>query len=209
MPINTQNRRDPQKGKNGFSANKGFTVIELLIAVAVLAIVMSLALPSYRAILEKRQVTSGAEQVMAFLSSAQMEAVKRNQFVAVNYQPNGGDWCFGMTAGDDEDVTCDCRDGSCLLDGAERTIFSSVLTKPEVLDLNGIDFGNADSDKQTILFDPVRGMTVLAESASVQLISPDQESWALNVEMVPTGRVKICADTTRSTKSVPGYKECQ
>lgn len=209
MPNSAKIRRDPQKGKKEFSKNKGFTVIELLIAVAVVAIVMSLALPSYRAILEKRQVTSGAEQVMAFLSTAQMEAVKRNQFVAVNYQPNGGDWCFGMTAGDDEDVTCNCSDGSCLLDGAERTIFSSVLTKPEVLNLNGIDFGNADSDNKTILFDPVRGMTVLAESASVQLISPDQESYALNVEMVPTGRVKICSDTARSAKSVPGYKECQ
>ena len=208
MPRKTHTRKDPRKGKKEFSTNKGFTVIELLIAVAVLAIITSLALPSYRAILEKRQVTSGAEQIMAFLSSAQMEAVKRNQFVAVNFQPNGGDWCFGMTSGDDEDVTCNCSDGSCLLDGAERTIFSSTLSKPEVLVLNGIDFGNADGDKQTILFDPVRGMTVLAESASVQLISPDQETWALNVEMVPTGRVKICADD-RSSKSVPGYKECQ
>ena len=143
MPRKTHTRKDPRKGKKEFSTNKGFTVIELLIAVAVLAIITSLALPSYRAILEKRQVTSGAEQIMAFLSSAQMEAVKRNQFVAVNYQPNGGDWCFGMTAGDDEDVTCDCSDGSCLLDGVERTIFSSVLTKPEVLNLNGNSSGRS------------------------------------------------------------------
>ena len=62
-------RRDPQKGKKGFSNQKGFTVIELLIVVAVIAIIASLALPSYRAIIEKRQVTSAAERLTAVLST--------------------------------------------------------------------------------------------------------------------------------------------
>ena len=86
MPNSAQTRRDPQKGKNGFSNNKGFTLIELMIAIAVLAIVTSLALPSYRTIIEKRQVTSGAEQFRAFMSSAQFESVRRNQPVAVNFE---------------------------------------------------------------------------------------------------------------------------
>ena len=79
MPIRAQTRRDPQKGKNGFSAVKGFTLIELMIALGIIAIITSLALPSYRTIIEKRQVTSGAEQLAAFLSSAQMESVKRSR----------------------------------------------------------------------------------------------------------------------------------
>ena len=44
MPNRAHSRRDPQKGKNGFSTSKGFTVIELMIAVGVLAIITSLAL---------------------------------------------------------------------------------------------------------------------------------------------------------------------
>ena len=73
MPSQAQTRRDPQKGKKGFSTNKGFTVIELMIGIAVVAIIASLALPSYRAIIEKRQVTSAAEQLTAFLGSMKGE----------------------------------------------------------------------------------------------------------------------------------------
>ncbi|MBT8046834.1 MAG: prepilin-type N-terminal cleavage/methylation domain-containing protein, partial [Gammaproteobacteria bacterium] len=61
MTSSAQHRKDPQKGKKEFSTTKGFTLIELLIVVAVIAIITSLALPSYRTIIEKRQVTSGAE----------------------------------------------------------------------------------------------------------------------------------------------------
>jgi type IV fimbrial biogenesis protein FimT len=86
MPTQATSRRDPQNTGKGISTHHGFTVIELMISLAVLAIITSLALPSYRNILEKRQVTSGAEQIGAFLSLAQLESVKRNQFVAVNYQ---------------------------------------------------------------------------------------------------------------------------
>ena len=46
MPSSAQTRRDPQQGKKGFSKNKGFTVIELLIAVAVIAPQQNLTLHS-------------------------------------------------------------------------------------------------------------------------------------------------------------------
>jgi type IV fimbrial biogenesis protein FimT len=210
MPNRAHSRRDPQKGKNGFSTNKGFTVIELLIAVAVLAIITSLALPSYRTIIEKRQVTSGAEQLTAFLSSAQFESVKRNEIVGVNYQLNGGDWCLSMAIPDvdsaNPDVdspTCDCSDGTCDA-GSEllRDFQAAVLTKSDIL----VDATLGGDD--TVFFDPVRGLVVDAETVKIELISPDEETYALNVEMSPTGRVKICSDSSRATYSVPGYGEC-
>ena len=140
MPNPALNRRDPLQGKKGFSTHKGFTVIELMIALAVLAIITSLALPSYRMIIEKRQVTSGAEQFKAFMSSAQLESVRRNQFVAVNYEWNGGDWCLGMRAGDDNTVSCDCTDttsvsagDACAVDGAFRVLSHSDVNYPQAL----------------------------------------------------------------------------
>ena len=210
MPNRAHSRRDPQKGQNGFATSKGFTVIELLIAVAVLAIITSLALPSYRTIIEKRQVTSGAEQLTAFLSSAQFESVKRNEIVGVNYQPNGGDWCLSMAIPDldsaNPDVdspTCDCSDGTCSA-GSEllREFQAASLTKPDIL----ADASVGADD--TVFFDPVRGLVVNAQTVEIQLISPDEETYALNVEMSPTGRVKICSDSGRATYSVPGYEEC-
>jgi prepilin-type N-terminal cleavage/methylation domain-containing protein len=212
MPNRALTRRDPQKGKNGFSTNKGFTVIELMITIAVTAIIFSLALPSYRSIMEKRKLTRGAEQVAAFVSSAQLESVKRNQFAAVNFQWNDGDWCLGMTVGDDNSVDCNCSDGtSCTIDG-DLKVFRATnqLAKANVLDPLTTRVGpSGDGPSGTIVFDPVRGLTVGAATADLELISPDQKTYALNVQVVPTGRLHICSDPSRAGgRVVPGYKTC-
>ena len=107
MPNRAHSRKDPLKGKKEFSKNKGFTLIELFIVLGVVAILTSLALPSYRTILEKRQVTSGAEQLSAFISAVQFEAVKRGEPLAVYYHARTlADWCIGVTPAD---TPCDCR----------------------------------------------------------------------------------------------------
>ncbi|MCH8227528.1 MAG: prepilin-type N-terminal cleavage/methylation domain-containing protein, partial [Proteobacteria bacterium] len=79
MLSQTQLRRDPHRKGKGIPASDGFTVIELMLVLVVVGSIVALALPSYSTVLEKRQVTSGAEQLSAFLSTAQLEAVKRNE----------------------------------------------------------------------------------------------------------------------------------
>ncbi len=212
MPTQAKIRRDPRNTGKGFSTRHGFTIIEMMIALAVLAIITSLALPSYRTLLEKRQVTSGAEQLGAFLSTAQLESVKRNQFVVVNYMPNSGNWCFGMRTGDASSVTCDCRvtdptaANACVLDtdlpAANRSLKvfnSTVLSKPGVLSSATLAGGS------NLVYDPVRGLTDGANTAKLELAS-DQGSYALNVEVTVTGRVKLCNPDT--SKHVPGYGAC-
>ena len=208
MPNQAHSRRDPQKGKNGFSTSKGFTLIEMMIVIAVIAILASLALPSYRSIIEKRAVTSGAKQVKAFMSAAQLTSVKRNQYVAVNFESwvDGGEkaWCFGFIADDAPDTSCNCHTGDdCKIDGALKVIESSSLNYPEVL--SSATVGGVDNN---LVFDPIRGMILNRETAEVKLISPDQSSYALNIEISVTGRASICSDSDRASKTVPGYKSC-
>lgn len=208
MPTQAPTRRDPRNTGKGISTHHGFTVIELMICLAVLAIITSLALPSYRTILEKRQVTSGAEQLGAFLSSAQLESVKRNQFVAVNYQENGGDWCLGMRAGDAVGVDCNCTvtdstaANACALDGTLKVFHSSVLNYPDVL--QSADVGGDDN---ILVYDPVRGLTQGFETVTLELQSVPEGIYALDVDVAVTGRVKICSNKV-ADKDVPGYKEC-
>jgi len=207
MPTQAKTRRDPSNTGKGFSSHHGFTIIELMISLAVLAILTSLALPSYRSILEKRQVTSGAEQLAAFISSAQLESVKRNQFVAVNYKAASGAWCFGMRAGNNASVDCDCtitdatNANACALDGTLKVFGSTSLNYPGAL--QSVTISGSDN---TLVFDPVRGLTQGAETAKLALLS-DKGSYALDVEVVVTGRVKICSNKD-ADKDVPGYKEC-
>lgn len=210
MPSSAQTRRDSQKGKNGFSNHKGFTIIELMIAIAVLAIVTSLALPSYRTIIEKRQVTSGAEQFKAFMSAAQLESVRRNQPVAVNFEWNGGSWCLGIrTAETVANADCDCtiadtgNASACVMDGQLRVIDSNNLNYPDVLQSSST-LGGGDNN---LIFDPVRGLIFGNETANMEFLS-DEGSYAVNVEVLPTGRMNICSDTDRGSKEVPRFESC-
>jgi len=190
-------RRDPLKGKKEFSTHHGFTVIELLIAVAVLAIITSLALPSYRALIEKRQVTSGAQQVAAFLSSAKMEAVKRNHEVAIQ-----------------------CDNASCQTVQLARTEGEEDLELSRVEFLNvkyvqSITAGDDPEGNYEVILDPIRGMLSDADISALpfemKLASSQDEDplYALNVRVAASGRVIICSDhLERAQKAVPGYDAC-
>ncbi len=56
----------------------GFSLIELMIGVVVLAILMSLAMPSFQAWLQNTQIRNAAESIQNGLQRARAEAVGRN-----------------------------------------------------------------------------------------------------------------------------------
>lgn len=201
MPSSAHTRKDPQKGKKEFSKQKGFTVIEVLIAVGVIAILASLALPSYRTIIEKRQVTSGAEKLGAFLSAVQMESVKRSENITVTYDRTGPEtWCIGIRTGT---ADCNCMDtdpatADCKIDGEVRIINENDMMFAGIM-------GSMDGDG-SFTYDPARGLMVNhADAMEMELVS-DNNAYALNVQVTATGRVKTCSDN--ASQKVPGYEVC-
>lgn len=206
MPSQAQDRRDSGRGKKEVS-NKGFTLIEVLVVVAVLAIITSLAIPSYRTILEKRQVTSGAEQLGAFVSAVQIEAVRRNEPIAVRYMRTDSDtWCVGLIVvdtGSTSNTPCDCTvpaggTNACEIDGQLRVMQSTDLTYPGIM--NGMDGDGA------FAFDPVRGLLIEPTKAAEFEMLSENGTYALNVQVTGTGRVKACSKS--NAKDVPGYQTC-
>lgn len=56
----------------------GFTLVELLVALMVAAILVVVAVPNFRSMMLANQLTTRANSVLGALSAARMEAIKRN-----------------------------------------------------------------------------------------------------------------------------------
>lgn len=64
-------------------ATRGFTLVELLITVAILAIIVTMALPSFSSTLRSNRVTTQANGMVAALASARAESVVRSRHVTI------------------------------------------------------------------------------------------------------------------------------
>lgn len=67
----------------------GFTLIEMMVTVAIVAILASLALPSFRTMLVKRAVVAAADTMVTDFRYARSEALKRSNLVSVCASSNG------------------------------------------------------------------------------------------------------------------------
>lgn len=72
---------------------RGFTIIEVVIAITVLALMVTLAAPMYTSITAANRTRAAAYSLVASLALARSEAVKRN--AAVSVLPMGAGWQDG------------------------------------------------------------------------------------------------------------------
>ena len=73
----------------------GFTLVELLVTISIIALLTTLALPTMRNLIQQQHVRTGASALQAALFFARSEAVKRAANVEV--VPAGNDWKGGWT----------------------------------------------------------------------------------------------------------------
>jgi len=77
------------------AAARGFTLIELLVTISIVAILLSMAAPSFGDLILTQQVRTSAGDLQTSLFYARSEAIKRAANVSV--VPNSGDWKNGWT----------------------------------------------------------------------------------------------------------------
>jgi len=67
------------------SAKKGFTLIELMIVIAIIGILAGILAPNLKNYMAQRRLNGAARQVMGDLMAARMKAVSLNQRVKVSF----------------------------------------------------------------------------------------------------------------------------
>jgi type IV fimbrial biogenesis protein FimT len=76
--------------------NNGFTLIELMVTLAVAAILLTVGIPSFKEMISNNRLTTQSNALVGFLQGARMEAVRRNRTVSVCVDDNlGSDACDG------------------------------------------------------------------------------------------------------------------
>lgn len=69
---------------------RGFTLIEVMVVVSILAVLIALAAPSFTPMIERWRVRQATEQLQSTLYYARSEAIKRGGQVAIQKLPNNG-----------------------------------------------------------------------------------------------------------------------
>lgn len=88
----------------------GFTLVELLIGIAILGILLATAAPSFNTWIQNSQIRTASESISTGLQLARAEAVRRNTSVTFTLNADSS-WNFGCTTavGDlDGDGNADC-----------------------------------------------------------------------------------------------------
>ena len=110
------------------AAGGGFTIVELMVVVAIVAVLAAVGLPSMRDLLKTNTMKTVSLDIYSSLSLARSEAIKRNS-ASVSMIAAAGGWQNGWT------VTCVDSGGSCggadvLLMSLEAVDASVTLTGP-------------------------------------------------------------------------------
>ena len=82
-------KQGKQAWNPGGCRHRGFTLVELMIALALLAIVTVVAVPTFTSTINNNRLSSASNDLAAVLQTARMEAVRRGQRVIVCPSANG------------------------------------------------------------------------------------------------------------------------
>ena len=165
----------------------GFSLIEILVTIAILAILLGLAMPSFTSIINSNRLSSAGNEFLATLQAARIEAIRRNARVVVcssNNADSGAPTC--ATTGVIRGYVAFVDDGA----GVASAARNDALDAGEA-----IVRANAMSDNLQIVVSPA-----VAATGSISYRS-DGLAHATNGALL-AGSVSICMATTTPAENV-------
>lgn len=173
---------------------KGFTLIEVMITVAIVAIIAAIGAPSLKAFMEANKVRAEAQRISGLLSLARNQAISTNQWVVVS----GG----GATG--ELDITVFVDDGN---DDYVYAAADDTLVRQSSSGSTNLDYGsNAEvTTNSAVLFNAQGRLTnpanpnATATATAVITVCDIAKSFGRRISINPIGRVSVSELATPST----------
>jgi type IV fimbrial biogenesis protein FimT len=156
----------------------GFTLIELIVTLAVAAVILTIAVPSFSAVLQGNRVTTSTNDLVGALNLARSEAVMRASRVSICPSSNGTsctqtNWRQGWIV---------------FIDGGTPGVVDGSDTVLQVS--RGLDSGVTLSTSTTAIQFLSTGRTSATDSDAF-LLCTNQSELGREVRVARTGRVKV------------------
>ena len=180
--------------------HKGFTLIELVMSIAIVAILLTVGIPSFQALITNNRITTQTNDFVSDLAHARAEAVRRNSLVTI-CQSNTGTSCVASSSwGDGWIVFTDPDGDGTLVTANGETILRVRGAMPTGMTLadNG-GFTNGGDFLQFLPSGLVSGVSggSSTTAATFTLCVSGYRGRTINFNSI--GRVNITAMTTNCT----------
>ncbi|WP_355661989.1 GspH/FimT family pseudopilin [Halomonas salifodinae] len=86
---------------NRCNGSRGFTLIELMVTIALVAVFATLAVPGFQQLMADNRRASEVNEILSVLSYARSEAVKRRENVTATITTSGTGWSVEVALSDD------------------------------------------------------------------------------------------------------------
>ena len=192
---------------------KGFTLIEMMVSVAVIIILTMIAIPSFQTLRQRSATRSAANPAQALWNQARFEAAKRNTYVkfALRSQVVSGktEYCLGAaTTTDPADATgCNCFATTY----AAATSCNVAQYPKDQADWKGVTVtGTTNSALGVVVLDPKRVFLTDGSSGNaggIRFTSPSgPDVYKINLRVDATGRAVQCEPTDATDKLSEFYE---
>lgn len=169
-------------------AADGFTLVELIVVVAVVAVILLMAAPSFRDMVETRRLIGTSDQLITDVQFARTEATSRQEFTGITFRrTNGIKTCYTVhTCGTVATSTCACN---CLLAEGSRCVAPirevrtvELATSSGVAVLPVVGDGTTPTPEGSpisVIFDPATGgiSTLMPIFITLGTPTPNQDFW--------------------------------
>jgi len=179
-------------GKNvhefGLEMEHGFGLIELVVTIAIAAILLALALPSFREIGIRMNETSNNNNLVGALTTAKSEAVKLGTIAGLVSISGGTDWSSGWR------VLIDSNN-----DGALTSADTVIATYPALTNQYTVETKVTGGANGQVIFSSLGYLAAPATLIDINVCRPDhnttESSW---IHVTGSGEVKSQRNTSSS-----------